>query len=180
MNNMSKELACVIINPYPIRKSRTGGIIARYLVRTDLKLVGARMVGASSALVNDFAEYLTHYDKDDPAKCDLFSSYVRKAFGVDAVTGRSHRSMLLLFEGEDAVRKIYEVTGDINQRWCCGQTVRDTYGDLVRDPATGEVEYFEPCVLVGRSPKICEGNAGYLGPIFKNGFRHCSWNFRCS
>ena len=61
--------------------------------------------------------------------------------------------MLLLFEGEDAVRKIYEVTGDINQRWCSGQTVRDTYGDLVRDPETGKVEYFEPCVLVGPSKK---------------------------
>ncbi|MFO7937418.1 MAG: nucleoside-diphosphate kinase [Kiritimatiellia bacterium] len=153
MKEVSRELACVIINPYSIRKSRTGGIIARYLVRTDLKLVGARMVGASTALVDDFAGYLAQYDKNDPAKCELFSSYVRRAFSVDAVTGRPHRSMLLLFEGEDAIRKIYEVTGDINQRWCCGQTVRDTYGDLVRDPATGEVEYFEPCVLVGRSKK---------------------------
>lgn len=154
MNNMSKELACVIINPYPIRKSRTGGIIARYMVRTDLKLVGARMMGASSALVDEFADYLSEYDESDQAKCDLFSSYVRKAFSVDAVTGRSHRSMLLLFEGEDAIRKIYEVTGDINQQWCCGQTVRDTYGDLVRDPNTGAVDYFEPCVLVGRSQKF--------------------------
>ena len=149
---MSKELACVIINPYSIRKSRTGGIIARYLVRTDLKLVGARMIGPSDALIEEFALYLANYDECDQAKCDLFSSYVRKAFNVDTSTGRPHRSMLLLFEGEDAIRKIYEVTGDINQQWCCGQTVRDTYGDLVRDPETGVVEYFEPCVMVGRSP----------------------------
>ena len=151
---MSKELACVIINPYSIRKSRTGGIIARYLVRTDLKLVGARMIGPSDALVEEFALYLANYDEYDQAKCELFSSYVRKAFNVDSSTGRSHRSMLLLFEGEDAIRKIYEVTGDINQQWCCGQTVRDTYGDLVRNPETGAVEYFEPCVLVGRSQKF--------------------------
>ena len=45
---MAKQLAFVLINPYPIRKSRTGGIIARYMVRTDLKLVGARLIGASS------------------------------------------------------------------------------------------------------------------------------------
>ncbi len=154
MKNTSKELACVIINPYPIRKSRTGGIIARYLVRTDLKLVGARMLGPPAELVDKFAEYLEKYDEDDSAKCDLFSTYVRRAFSVDAVTGRSHRAMLLLFEGADAIRKIYAVTGDINQQWCCGQTVRDTYGDLVRDPITGAVDYFEPCVLVGRSPKF--------------------------
>ncbi|MCK5851240.1 MAG: nucleoside-diphosphate kinase [Kiritimatiellae bacterium] len=154
MNNVNKELACVLINPYPIRKSRTGGIIARYLVRTDLKLVGARMIGASEALVKEYADYLTDYDRDDPGKCELFSNYVRKAFSVDANSGHAHRSMLLLFEGEDAINKIYAVTGDINQQWLCGQTVRDTYGDLVRDPKTGIVEYFEPCVLVGRSRKF--------------------------
>ena len=164
---MSKELACVIINPYSIRKSRTGGIIARYLVRTDLKLVGARMFGASSELVEDFYDYLAEYDDSDPAKCELFSSYVRKAFSVNTITGRSHRSMLLLFEGEDAIRKIYEVTGDINQQWCCGQTVRDTYGDLVRNPETGNVEYFEPCVLVGRSAKVVGEILKIWQPYFK-------------
>ena len=52
---MTNELAFVLINPYPIRKSRTGGILARYLARTDLKLVGARMVGASAELAEAFA-----------------------------------------------------------------------------------------------------------------------------
>jgi nucleoside diphosphate kinase len=151
---MAKELAFVLINPYPIRKSRTGGIIARYLVRTDLKLVGARIIGASKAFANDFADYLSSYDPSDPEKCALFSNYVRKAYMPDEGAGRPHRSMLLLFEGEDAVRKIFEVTGSIRQRWCSGQTVRDTYGDMVRDPKTGEVEYFEPAVLVGATQKV--------------------------
>lgn len=167
MNNISKELAFVVINPYPIRKSRTGGIIARYLVRTDLKLVGARMVGASAGLVKDFSDYLSTYDPSDPAKCDLFSSYVRRAFHVDPESGRSHRSMLLLFEGEDAVRKIFEVTGDINQRWCSGQTVRDTYGDLVRDSKTGKVEYFEPCVLVGTTMQFVKDILAIWTPYLK-------------
>jgi len=150
---MAKELAFVVINPYPIRKSRTGGIIARYLVRTDLKLVGARVIGASSALANAYADYLSTYDPSDPETCTLLSNYVRRAYTPDEDTGRPHRSMLLLFEGEDAVRKIYEVTGSIRQRWCSGQTVRDTYGDMVRDPKTNHVEYFEPAVLVGPSTK---------------------------
>ncbi len=151
---MAKELAFVLINPYPIRKSRTGGIIARYLVRTDLKLVGARIIGASVGLTTEFADYLSTYDLSDPEKCALFANYVRRAYTPDEASGHSHRSMLLLFEGEDAVRKIFEVTGSIRQRWCSGQTVRDTYGDLVRDPKSGQVEYFEPAVLVGPTPKV--------------------------
>ncbi len=151
---MAKELAFVLINPYPIRKSRTGGIIARYLVRTDLKLVGARIIGASVGLANEFADYLKTYDPADPEKCELFSHYVRRAYTPDEDSGRPHRSMLLLFEGEDAVRKIFEVTGSIRQQWCSGQSVRDTYGDLVRDPKTNRVEYFEPAVLVGASTKV--------------------------
>jgi len=151
---MAKELAFVLINPYPIRKSRTGGIIARYLVRTDLKLVGARLIGASAELANAFADYLAAYDPTDPEKCALFSSYVRRVFMPDEATGRPHRSMLLLFEGEDAVRKIFEVTGSIRQQWGSGLSVRDTYGDLVRDPKTGKVEYFEPAVLVGPTTKV--------------------------
>jgi len=151
---MAKELAFVLINPYPIRKSRTGGIIARYLVRTDLKLVGARIIGTSAQLAKEFADYLSSYDSADTEKCELFSTYVRKAYTPDETTGRSHRSMLLLFEGEDAIRKIFEVTGSIRQKWCSGQTVRDTYGDMVRDPKTGQVEYFEPAVLIGSTPKV--------------------------
>ena len=142
------------MNPYPIRKSRTGGIIARYLVRTDLKLVGARMIGASQKLVDELSIYLTTYDLTDPEKCMLFSSYIRKAYAPDPATGRPHRSMLLLFEGEDAIRKIFEVTGSIRQRWLSGLTIRDTFGDMVRDPVTQEVEYFEPAVLVGASREV--------------------------
>lgn len=151
---MAKELAFALMNPYPIRKSRTGGIIARYLVRTDLKLVGARIIGASQTMVNDLTTYLTNYDPSDPEKCELFSSYIGKNYAPDPVTGQPHRSMLLLFEGEDAIRKIYEVTGSIRQRWLSGQTIRDTYGDMVRDPVTNAVEYFEPAVLVGANKKV--------------------------
>ena len=151
---MAKELAFVLINPYSIRKSRTGGIIARYLVRTDLKLVGTRIIGASAPLTGELAFYLNNYEPSDPEKCALFSAYVQRTYTPDSATGRPHRAMLLLFEGEDAVNKIFEVTGSIRQQWCSGQSVRDTFGDLVRNPATGEVEYFEPAVLVGPSVKV--------------------------
>ena len=40
---MAQELAYVIITPYSLHKSRTGGILARLITRTGLELVGARM-----------------------------------------------------------------------------------------------------------------------------------------
>ena len=40
---MSSELAFVLINPYTIAKSRTGGVIGRFMSRTGLDLVAARM-----------------------------------------------------------------------------------------------------------------------------------------
>ena len=49
------ELAYVLINPYTIRKSRTGGILARYLGRTDLRLVAARMFGPSRQMAERYA-----------------------------------------------------------------------------------------------------------------------------
>jgi nucleoside diphosphate kinase len=151
---MAKELAFVLMNPYPIRKSRTGGIIARYLVRTDLKLVGARILGPSQEFVDELSHYLATYDPSDPEKCTIFSTYIRKNYAPCKVTGKPHRVMLLLFEGEDAVKKIYDVTGSIRQQWMRGQTVRDTYGDMVRDPVTNAVEYFEPAVLVGATTQV--------------------------
>ncbi|MFZ4398120.1 MAG: nucleoside-diphosphate kinase [Kiritimatiellia bacterium] len=151
---MAKELAFVLVNPYPIRKSRTGGIMARYLARTDLKLAGARLFGPSQALADEFADYLRVVEPDDREVGDLLANYVLRAYAPDPATGRPHRCICLLFEGEDAIRKIYEVTGSLRQRWCTGLSVRDTYGDFVRAEETGKVVYFEPAVIVGTSQEI--------------------------
>ncbi|NLL83780.1 MAG: nucleoside-diphosphate kinase [Lentisphaerae bacterium] len=151
---MAKELAFVLINPYSIRKSRTGGIIARYLVQTDLKLVGARMFGASRELADKFAEYATTYDPTDPGKCRLLADYIGTNYGPDPVTGRTHRCMMLLLEGEEAISRVFEVTGGVRQNWGAGQTVRDIFGDFVTDGASGEVLYFEPSVIVAPTVAI--------------------------
>ncbi len=45
---MAEELSYVIVTPYSIRKSRTGGIIARLISRTGLDLVAARMYAPSA------------------------------------------------------------------------------------------------------------------------------------
>ena len=153
--SMVKQLAFVLINPYTIRKSRTGGVIARYLVRTDLKLAAARMFGASQELVDEMAAYLVDAHPEGSETGNLLADYVRRAYAPDPHTVRTHRCICLLFEGEDAIRKIYSVTGDIRQCWGSGQSLRDTYGDFVCNELTGNVVYFEPAVIVGPIEDNC-------------------------
>lgn len=147
---MSRELAFVLINPYTIRKSRTGGVMARYLSRTDLKLVGARMYGPSQQLVDEFAGLLRSDRGVDSGLAELMADYVVRNYSPDPVTRRPHRTLCLLFEGEDAIAKIGEVSGPARLRWGCGQTIRETYGDYVTS-GDGQVTYFEPAVLIGSS-----------------------------
>ncbi len=142
-----KELAYVLINPYTIRKSRLGGVIARYLSRTDLKLVAARMFGPSQALAEEYAKAVIERTDSDPKIDGLLHDYVMREYAPTKPNGRPHRCMCLLFEGEDAIRKIWEVTGSVTLRWGGGQTVRETFGDYIADES-GKVMYFEPAVLV--------------------------------
>ncbi len=143
-----KELAYVLINPYTIRKSRLGGIIGRYLGRTDLRLVAARMFGPSRELAEGYAAEVRNRSDAIPEIDNLIADYVLKEYTPNKPTGRPHRCMCLLFEGEDAIKKIWEVTGSVTLRWGCGQTIRETYGDYITNEE-GKVTYFEPAVLVG-------------------------------
>jgi nucleoside diphosphate kinase len=54
--------------------------------------------------------------------------------------------MMLLFKGEDAVRKARSVVGNVSVDRRGGETIRDTFGDLILDEH-GQVRYFEPAVL---------------------------------
>jgi nucleoside diphosphate kinase len=72
---------------------------------------------------------------------------VTKEYVPDSQTGKPRRVMLLLFEGEDAVQKIWSVTGSATLKAGSGETIRDTYGDYVLD-GQDSVHYFEPAVLV--------------------------------
>lgn len=149
---MAKELAFTLINPYTIQKSRTGGVIARYLGRTGLSLAAARMFAPSAELVKEYASLIRSADRKVLKDRKLLADYIEREYSPDPVTGKPARVMLLLFEGEDAVRQIWKVTGKATSKWLSGiSTVRDTYGDYVLNSA-GKVQYFEPAVLV--SPTV--------------------------
>ena len=147
---MAKELAFVLINPYTVSKSRTGGVIARYISRTGLDLVAARMFAPHAALANAFAEQIRSDTDVDPLIRPLLADYAAREYGPDPATGRCRRVMMLLFEGENAIQLVKDVTGPIRPT-NSGETVRDTYGDYILDVA-GAVKYLEPAVFIGPSP----------------------------
>lgn len=147
---MSRELAYVLINPYTIAKSRTGGVIARVIARSDLRFVAARMYGPSKDLVEKYADIVRSKDHGASTASQLIADYILHAYMPEPQSGRRKRVMLLLFEGEDAIRKIWNLTGNANLKSGSGQTIRDTYGDYIVDD-NGRVSYFEPAVLVAPS-----------------------------
>lgn len=126
---MSQQLAYVIITPYSLHKSRTGGILARLISRTGLELVAARMFAPGKELVARYSEaIISANDPQDRRIQELIRDYILRNFGPDAATGRSRRVMMLLFRGEDAVRKVRSVVGNISAERSGGETIRDTYG----------------------------------------------------
>jgi len=143
---MAEELSYVIVTPYSVRKSRTGGIISRLISRTGLEIVAARMFAPGRELVEKYASVIvTAQDPRHRATQDLIRRYVLKNFAPDA-SGVRTRVLFLVFRGEDAIAKIRSTAGHIVNERTSGETIRDTYGDYVTN-AAGEVIYFEPAVI---------------------------------
>jgi len=153
---MSQQLAYVIITPYSLYKSRTGGILTRLITRTGLDLAGLRVFAPSAALVKEYAENIVSaHDPQDRKIQELLKQYVLEKFSPDHKTGRRRRVMMMLFRGDDAVRKVRSVVGNLSPDRRSGETIRDTYSDLILDD-DGNVRYFEPAVLAAPNVEEAE------------------------
>lgn len=151
----SQELAYVIVTPYSMRKSRTGGIVARLISRTGLDLIRGRMFAPGTELVRRYAATIvTESHPGHRATQELIREYVLKNF-TGTVNGQRARVMLLVFRGEDAIHKIQNAVGHIVHERTSGETIRDTFGDYITNGA-GEVTYFEPGVLAAFEPDAVE------------------------
>src|SRR5438034_210820 len=142
----TEELSYAIITPYSMRKSRTGGIIARLISRTGLDLVAARMFAPSEELVRRYAH--TIVSETEPAHRatqELIHDYVLENFGAKKDRQQS-RVLFLVFRGPDASERIRATVGHITHEETSGETIRDTFGDYVTDDS-GKVIYFEPAVV---------------------------------
>ncbi len=62
----SSQLAYVIITPYSLFKSRTGGVLTRLISRTGLDLCAMRMFAPSPELVKEYADnIISAHDSQD-------------------------------------------------------------------------------------------------------------------
>ena len=153
---MPQQLAYVIITPYSLHKSRTGGILTRLITRTGCELVAARMFAPSAELVKKYAEEtISANDPQDRRIQELIYDYILRNLSPDPKTGRRRRIMMLLFQGEEAVRKTRSVVGNVSADRRVGETIRDTYGDLIIDEHD-QLRYFEPAVLASPTPDEAE------------------------
>ena len=141
---MKKELTYALITPYSLLKSRTGGIISRLLSLSDLALVGARMYTPSDKFLDEYCETIKG-QRIGPLWKRTLLDYVNDKLRKKNKLGISNRTMLLLFEGNDAINILHnKVIGPASEH-LRGNTIRGTYGDCIK--SAGKIEYFEPAVL---------------------------------
>ncbi|MBM4018657.1 MAG: nucleoside-diphosphate kinase [Planctomycetes bacterium] len=151
---MAAELAYVLITPYSLHKSRTGGIIGRLLSLTDLDLAGVHMYAPGDAWVERYLDILRKSDLGNPVR-EAFIQYVDEHLRRDNALGLSNRCMMLLFRGENALNHLLDdVVGHATPK-VEGHTVRGTYGDFQHTP-NGIIKYFEPAVICGPDPATVE------------------------
>src|SRR5436190_12217461 len=146
-----QELSYAMVTPYSMRKSRTGGIVARLTSRTGLDVVAGRMFAPSAELVKRYAETIvTETESRHRATQELIREFVRRNF-TGKINGQRPRVLFLVFRGQDAVANVHRAVGHIVNERTSGETIRDTFGDYIADE-NGKVTYFEPAVLTAIEP----------------------------
>jgi nucleoside diphosphate kinase len=168
------SLSYVLVTPYTIVKSRTGGVLSRLLSRLDLDLVGAQMIVPDETFVKQFAAALR--TEVTPPEVSLLGDYVERHLAPSG--GRRHRSLLLLFQGENPCEKLTDICGHLHPEHrdfnsLTGETIRDTYADMIydqEDSPEGEekkVSYFEPAVLTPRSQPLADRDLALFAEYLK-------------
>jgi len=157
---MNKGLSYVLVTPYTVAKSRTGGVLSRLLSRTDLELVGAQIFAPDAAFAERYSISLR--ERAPHNQLVLLADYVKQYFGPSG--GRPHRTLFLLFRGENPCEKLLNACGHLYTQHVevdalAGETIRDTYSDLIFSADNpDEVRYFEPAVLTPRKQDEANGD----------------------
>jgi nucleoside diphosphate kinase len=146
----------VLVTPYTVAKSRTGGVLARLLSQVDLELVGAQIFAPDADLARKYADMLRKQNTAAGA-VTLLADYVERRFAP--LERRVHPTLLLLFKGESPCEKLAAICGHIypdhiGEESLDRETIRDTYSDLIiahNDP--NKIDYFEPAVITPRTQR---------------------------
>ncbi|MDR0539777.1 MAG: nucleoside-diphosphate kinase [Spirochaetaceae bacterium] len=166
---MVNKLSYVLITPYTVAKNRTGGVIARLLSQTDLELAGAQIIAPDRQFTADYAQSLRMQAKGEPC---FLADYVEQNFIPD--DGGTRRALFLLFRGAEPCRKLAAICGHLRPDSKShldeiqGQSIRDTYADLIIDPQAPEkYAYFEPGVITPREQAAADSDLRLFLPLLQ-------------
>lgn len=115
---MQIQQCLVIIKPDGLIKSLTGNIIS-VLSETKLKIVGARVLKVPRELAEKHYENL----KDRPEIFENTINYIMGKWHTDRV-------LVLIYHGEDAIKKIRELIGKTNPEEAPPTSIRGKYGRI--------------------------------------------------
>jgi nucleoside diphosphate kinase len=166
---MEQTLSYVIVTPYTIAKSRTGGVLSRLLSWTDLELAGAQLFAPNDDFANGFAGALR--ERSPQNQVMLLADYIQQNLAPSG--GRPHRTLLLLFRGKNPCEKLLNACGHIYTQHVevdalSGETIRDTYADLIfSHDNPDEVSYFEPAVLTPRRQDEADEDLARMAAFLK-------------
>ena len=127
---MADQISYALITPSALRKGRAGGILGRLISRSGLELRTGRIFALTSGTLSALA--------------DTLSGQSKTAAYLKGLPAGSH-SLVLVLKGEDAAAKVASIIGNDASMGGRGETLRDTYGDLVEEG--GKTVYFEPGVI---------------------------------
>lgn len=115
---MAVEQTLVIIKPDGMARDLVGDVLSR-LSASGLRMTAAKMVRVSRELAERHYEAL----REKPFFGELVAYLTGELHGVAAV-------LALVYEGEDAVRRMREVVGATNPEQAAPGTVRGSYGRI--------------------------------------------------
>ena len=123
-----EEKTLVLIKPDGLMKSLTGNIITT-LSETKLKIVGAKIVKVSRKLAE---KHYNNLKEEQIKKWGEEKGNKIYEDTLDFIQGRFHtdRVLALVYQGEDAIKKIKELAGATNPEKANPVSIRGKYGRI--------------------------------------------------
>ena len=115
-----KEQTLVLIKPDGLKKSLTGNILTK-LSESKLEIAGAKVIKVSQELAEKHYQHL----KDKPFFGELIKYIQGKIHGENY-----ERVLALVYQGDNAIEKVREISGATNPEEADPTTIRGAYGRI--------------------------------------------------